>query len=90
MQDSSYNLTNPRRRSNSSSHHGVPRDFTTKFEQREPEPVFEEELHGPEAEAEDEIESHGIIGHALEKGSTTDSVSVSGQSVEGEEHVKKV
>jgi hypothetical protein len=45
LQDIAYNLTNPRRRSNSSSH--VPDNFKTKFETRDQEPVFEEEIHGP-------------------------------------------
>jgi len=50
VEDYGYNLTNPRRRSNSSSHGPGVKDFKTKFEQIEPEPVFEEELHGPNAE----------------------------------------
>ena len=79
-------MTNPRRRSNSSTHHGPAGGmFTTKFETHDPEPVFEEELHGPEAE--DEAEG---VGHTLEKESSTDSVSVSGASVEAEEHASKV
>lgn len=45
IEDYSYNMANPRRRSNSSTH--VIKDFKTKFETVEPEPVFEEELHGP-------------------------------------------
>lgn len=45
-----------RRRSNSSTLNT--KDFKTKFETVEPEPVFEEELHGP-------------IGEELEKQSTT-------------------
>jgi len=45
IEDYSYNLTNPRRRSNSSSHTAL-KDFKTKFETVEPEPVFEEEIHG--------------------------------------------
>ena len=38
-------MTNPRRRSNSST--VVAKDFKTKFEAIDPEPVFEEKLHGP-------------------------------------------
>jgi hypothetical protein len=38
-------MANPRRRSNSSTH--VLKDFKTKFETVEPEPVFEEGVHGP-------------------------------------------
>jgi hypothetical protein len=45
VDDLPYNLNNARRRSNSSTHTGL-KDFTTKFETIEPEPVFEEELHG--------------------------------------------
>jgi len=48
-------MANARRRSNSSTLNT--KDFKTKFETIEPEPVFEEELHGP-------------IGEALEKQST--------------------
>jgi hypothetical protein len=47
IEDYAYNLTNPRRRSNSSTHALGLKDFKTKFETIEPEPVFEEELHGP-------------------------------------------
>ena len=45
VQDYGYNLTNPRRRSNSSNL--VLGDFKTKFEDVDQDPVFEEELHGP-------------------------------------------
>jgi hypothetical protein len=58
VEDYGYNMNNPRRRSNSSTHVG--KDFKTKFETIEPEPVFEEELHGP-------------MGDELEKQSTTSS-----------------
>lgn len=44
MQDYGYTFTNARRRSNSSTQ-GLA-DFRTKFETVEPEPVFEEQLHG--------------------------------------------
>ena len=50
------NMTNERRRSNSSTHNM--KDFKTKFEVIEADPVFEEELHGPN-------------GDELEKQSTT-------------------
>ncbi|KAJ6024469.1 hypothetical protein N7540_005266 [Penicillium herquei] len=43
-QDYGYNFTNTRRRSNSSIQ-GLT-DFRTKFETVEPEPVFEEKVHG--------------------------------------------
>lgn len=42
-------MANPRRRSNSMTAHNM-KDFKTKFETIDPEPVFEEELHGPRAE----------------------------------------
>ncbi|PYI10401.1 hypothetical protein BO78DRAFT_306040 [Aspergillus sclerotiicarbonarius CBS 121057] len=45
VHDYGYNFTNTRRHSNSSTQ-GIA-DFTTKFEAIEPEPVFEENLHGP-------------------------------------------
>lgn len=45
MQDYGYTFSNARRRSNSSTQ-GLA-DFRTKFETVEPEPVFEEQLHGP-------------------------------------------
>ena len=54
----SYNIANARRHSNSSTN--THRDFKTKFETIEPEPVFEEELHGP-------------MGAELDKESTTSS-----------------
>jgi hypothetical protein len=50
-------MANARRRSNSSTHNM--KDFKTKFETIDPEPVFEEELHGQP------------IGEELEKQSTT-------------------
>ena len=45
VQDYGYTFTNARRRSNSSTQ-GLT-EFRTKFEKVEPEPVFEEQLHGP-------------------------------------------
>ncbi len=45
-------MANPRRRSNSSSYQAGLKDFKTKFEQIDAEPVFEEELHGAEPEEE--------------------------------------
>jgi len=58
VEDMGYNMANARRRSNSSTN--PTRDFKTKFETIEPEPVFEEELHGP-------------MGGELDKESTTSS-----------------
>jgi hypothetical protein len=51
-----FSINNARRRSNSSTHNM--KDFKTKFETIEPEPVFEEEIHGP-------------MGAELDKQSTT-------------------
>lgn len=45
MQDYGYSFANARRRSNSSTQ-GLA-DFRTKFETIDPEPVFEEQVHGP-------------------------------------------
>lgn len=44
--DEAFRFTNARRRSNSFSHHHLS-DFKTKFEVNEPDPVFEESVHGP-------------------------------------------
>ncbi|KAI9739448.1 MAG: hypothetical protein M1818_005136 [Claussenomyces sp. TS43310] len=52
IQDAGFNMTNARRRSNSSSYSPGLRDFKTKFEQIEAEPVFEEDIHGPEVREE--------------------------------------
>jgi len=46
---------NVRRRSNSSSISSHPEQFKTKFEINEPEPVFEESLHGPEIEDDEDV-----------------------------------
>ncbi|KAI1428577.1 hypothetical protein F5Y12DRAFT_710875 [Xylaria sp. FL1777] len=48
--DEQFNFLNARRRSNSSGYSNHLNDFKTKFEFNEPEPVFEESLHGPPAE----------------------------------------
>ncbi|KAI9731800.1 MAG: hypothetical protein M1834_004589 [Cirrosporium novae-zelandiae] len=82
VQDMGYNMTNARRRSNSSTHAHSIADFKTKFETIDPDPVFEEELHGPLAESEEEH-----IGH--EKDASTDSSNSIG-SVEEEGEGKKV
>ncbi|EHL00078.1 hypothetical protein M7I_4161 [Glarea lozoyensis 74030] len=53
VQDEGFNLNNARRRSNSSSYTAGLKDFKTKFETVETEPVFEEDIHGAtEEEAE--------------------------------------
>lgn len=79
VQDYGYNLTNPRRRSNSSNL--VLGDFKTKFEDVDHDPVFEEELHGPTQDDLDE-------GSTLSKEESTDSSTLGG-SVEEEEILKK-
>ena len=80
-QDYGYNFTNARRRSNSSSHGHAIGDFKTKFEAVEADPVFEEE-YGPKDDA-------GLDEHlGLEKGDSAESIS--GGSIEEEEHAKKV
>jgi hypothetical protein len=66
-------MNNPRRRSNSSSHAKGAKDFKTKFETIEAEPVFEMSEHGP---LEEDLA-------ALEHQSTMSSTS-SGNSVEEE------
>ena len=83
MQDYGYNFTNARRRSNSSSHGHAIGDFKTKFEAVDPEPVFEEQLHGASTEVDD-VDDHT----ELHKEETAESTS--GGSVEDEEHAKKV
>ena len=80
-QDYGYNFTNARRRSNSSSHGHALGDFKTKFEAVEADPVFEEEYHG--------AKDAGVNEHlGLEKGDSADSIS--SDSIEEEEHAKKV
>ncbi len=46
IEDEGFHMTNARRRSNSSSYVAGLKDFKTKFEQIDQEPVFEEHLHG--------------------------------------------
>lgn len=53
--DEQFTFTNSRRRSNSSSFSHHVSDFKTKFEVNEPEPVFEESLHGPEEEDHEDL-----------------------------------
>jgi hypothetical protein len=54
-----YNMVNARRRSNSSSF--TAKDFKTKFETVEPEPVFEEELMGAELRKQSTTSSSNTI-----------------------------
>lgn len=78
-QDTGYNFTNARRRSNSSNHGRAINDFKTKFEAVETDPVFEEEIHGALKEEMDEL-TH-------EKSESADSASMA--SVDDEELAKK-
>lgn len=79
VQDSGFNMNNARRRSNSSSYAKGLKDFKTKFEQVDTEPVFEEHLHG--AELDDELEQTSRV-NTLESSS-------SGGSVDEEEKANK-
>jgi hypothetical protein len=59
IMDVDINFTNARRRSNSSNYGPGAWIVKTKFEENETEPVFEEDLHGPEASgSEDASRSH--------------------------------
>lgn len=53
--DEDFTFTNARRRSNSSSFSHHVSDLKTKFEVNEPEPVFEESVHGPEEEDHEDL-----------------------------------
>jgi hypothetical protein len=77
VQDTNYAMNNPRRRSNSSSHSKLAKDFKTKFEIVEAEPVFEMSEHGPLDEDLDHVR--------LEHQSTTSSSSEA-QSIEEEQN----
>ena len=72
--DVAANMTNPRRRSNSSGHTRGAKDFKTKFEIVEPEPVFED------MPAEEEDHDHVQLEHQ----STTSTEE--NRSVEEEQH----
>jgi len=52
--DEDFKFTNARRRSNSTGYANNMGDFKTKFDVNEPEPVFEEDVHGPEVEDDGE------------------------------------
>jgi len=59
--DQPFNLVNARRRSNSSGFSTHLENFKTKFEVNEPEPVFEESVHGPENEDEKSSSSSASV-----------------------------
>lgn len=60
VQDEGFNLAKARRHSNSSSYSAGLKDFKTKFETVEPEPVFEEVLHGAEEDYQDLPETRRV------------------------------
>jgi len=53
VNDEPFNFVNARRRSNSSNVSSLD-NFKTKFEINEQEPVFEENVHGPESDHDDD------------------------------------
>ncbi|CAK7232702.1 hypothetical protein SBRCBS47491_008361 [Sporothrix bragantina] len=55
--DQTFNFANPRRRSNSSSMTTDIRNFKTKFDVNETDPVFEEDIHGPTEDDDDMLHS---------------------------------
>jgi len=75
IEDYNYNMTNPRRRSNSST--VVSKDFKSKFEAIDPEPVFEEELHGPMSGEDEKDDTEKDLSAV----STTSSASVEDEEV---------
>ena len=79
--DSGYDFANARRRSNSSTKDLG--DFKTKFEMRDSDPVFEEELHGP---TDEDVEQASMA--SMEKEESTDSSTLGG-SVDDEEAANK-
>jgi hypothetical protein len=86
IDESTYNLTNARRRSNSSTHAHDMKNFKTKFETVEPEPVFEEELHG--ASAVVDANGNYVGGEQLEKESTGSSTDMGSVQGDDEDHKK--
>lgn len=71
IQDSGFNMTNARRRSNSSSYAPGLKDFKTKFEQIDADPVFEEDIHG--AGIEDDLSpTSRITTESSESGGSVD------------------
>ncbi|KAI2623805.1 hypothetical protein GGS21DRAFT_334021 [Xylaria nigripes] len=68
-EQTNFVFNNARRRSNSSSYFNHANDFKTKFEVNEPEPVFEESIHGPLAE-----DDHNALSKTETSSSETSSV----------------
>jgi hypothetical protein len=77
-EDLGYNISNYRRRSNSSTQ--ALGDFKTKFEVMDADPVFEEELHGP---TDEDVEKASMA--SLDKEDTSDS----SRSIDGEDAANK-
>lgn len=67
--DDQFNFANSRRRSNSSGFHNI-QDLKTKFEVNEPEPVFEETIHGPTDDELTKTESSSTSGGSVDEVST--------------------
>ncbi|RAL59373.1 hypothetical protein DID88_006863 [Monilinia fructigena] len=85
VQDEGFNMANARRRSNSSSYTAGLKDFKTKFEQIETEPVFEEDIHGalmeelPETTRSNTNSSEGSsVDEDVKANSPTENVLVTG------------
>jgi hypothetical protein len=76
IQDAGFNMNNARRRSNSSSYAAGLKDFKTKFERIDDDPVFDENLHGA-----------GIEEDTMSRTNTESSES--GASIDGDEKMKK-
>jgi hypothetical protein len=60
VQDEGFAMANARRRSNSSSYTAGLKDFKTKFETIEQEPVFENDIHGPGEDSDDLHDAHRV------------------------------
>jgi hypothetical protein len=65
--DESFNFANARRRSNSSNFGHDVSNFKTKFEVNDPEPVFEEHLHGAQEDDLTKTETSSSNGSVDEK-----------------------
>lgn len=83
LEDYAYNMTKPRRRTNSSSAAAGHSAFKTKFESIDPEAIdYDEAVHGPATAADDHAD------HELEKMSSSSSAGTMA-SVEEEDAAKQ-
>jgi len=73
IQDSNFAINNARRRSNSSSYAAGLKDFKTKFEDIETEPVFEESIHGAQPGSPTSTHSDSQFTDSIEKINTLSS-----------------